>query len=296
MHLMLALDESRYGETIVKWIKAFPHPTGARLTLVHVVEPLDIPEALLPGDRHALERNRQAEVRRLLERAAAHLQDSYAKLDVRVQEGLPIYEVLRLVHEERPDIIVAGTRGLQGGKGFVLGSLSQRLLHYAPCSVLLIPAHAKPRGSMRVCLATDGSAGAQEAARVLTVLPGLQQITVMTVVRPVEARDMALYAASRQQPARAIKAELSKARQAAGQRAIENTIGVLQASGAKLKTLIATGHAAEVIGGMAQREKADLLVLGSRGLTGKTAITMGSVSLAAAQQTPCPILIVKPGA
>jgi nucleotide-binding universal stress UspA family protein len=147
---------------------------------------------------------------------------------------------------------------------------------------------------MRVYLATDGSAGAQDAARLLTVLPGLRQITVMTVVRPVEARDAALYAASRQQPARVMKAELTKARQAAGRRAIELTIAALQASGAKLNTLIATGHPAEVIGRSARREKSDLLVLGSRGLTGKTAIAMGSVSLAAAQQTPCPILIVKP--
>ena len=49
MRIVVALDESRYVETIAKWMTGFPHPMNTRLTLVHVLEPLDLPAS--PGSR-----------------------------------------------------------------------------------------------------------------------------------------------------------------------------------------------------------------------------------------------------
>jgi fructose 1,6-bisphosphatase len=38
MRIVLALDESRYAETIAKWMTRFPHPMNTRLTLLQVLE------------------------------------------------------------------------------------------------------------------------------------------------------------------------------------------------------------------------------------------------------------------
>ncbi len=294
MHLMVAVDESRYAATIIKWMKRFPHPVGTRMTLVHIVEPLDLPESMTVGDRQALNRARQNDVRRLLERATVSLQDTYPKLEVKLQEGLPTYEILRLLHDEHPDVIVAGFRGLLGGKGFTLGSVAQRLLHYAPCSVLLIPSKATPKKTLRVRLATDGSPGSQDAARFLTILPRLKDLGVITVIRPVGAREIALYANGRRTSARALRANLVQARREAGERALDITMETLRPLGITIKSVIEAGRPADTIARVAQRQGCDLLVLGSRGLTGQTAIAMGSISLSVAQQATCPVLIVKP--
>jgi len=56
---------------------------------------------------------------------------------------------------------------------------------------------------------------------------------------------------------------------------------------------VIAGHPAEAIVRAARRDGVDLLVVGSRGLTGVKAAALGSVSQAVAQLAPCPVLIVK---
>ncbi|MBI4400265.1 MAG: universal stress protein [Nitrospirae bacterium] len=293
MHLMLALDESRYADAILTWMRRFPHQVGTRLTLVHVMEPRDVPEGIGARDRVALQRQQQAGARALLARAARSLRKPYSEIKVVVREGLPIYEVLRMIREMQPDMVVSGTRGLLGAKGLALGSLSQRLLNYAPCSVMLIPAKIKPANGMRVMLATDGSRGAKRAARFLAVLPDLEEVIVMTAVRPVDARELAMHAAALQKAPRTLRAQVSRARRATASRAIEETVDVLRPSGVAVQTRIATGHPAEAIPRLAKQDGCDMLVIGSRGLTGMTAMALGSVSLAVAQCAPCPVMVVK---
>jgi len=59
MHVMVALDESGYAETILRWMRAFPWPKETRLKVVHVLEPLDVPDALGPKRYHQLLRQQR---------------------------------------------------------------------------------------------------------------------------------------------------------------------------------------------------------------------------------------------
>ena len=45
-----------------------------------------------------------------------------------------------VAHESDADLIVVGTRGHGRVAGMLLGSVTQRLLHVAPCPVLAVPA------------------------------------------------------------------------------------------------------------------------------------------------------------
>jgi nucleotide-binding universal stress UspA family protein len=44
---------------------------------------------------------------------------------------------MEVVKERRPDLLVVGARGLNAVEAFLLGSVSGRMLRYAPCSVLV---------------------------------------------------------------------------------------------------------------------------------------------------------------
>jgi nucleotide-binding universal stress UspA family protein len=51
--------------------------------------------------------------------------------------GHPAQAIVEAAREKRPSLLVCGRRGLQGVRA--LGSVSERVVHRAPCSVLLVP-------------------------------------------------------------------------------------------------------------------------------------------------------------
>lgn len=55
-----------------------------------------------------------------------------------VQVGEPAEEIVDLARLEKVDMIVIGSRGLSPLKGLLLGSVSDRVLHTAPCPVLVV--------------------------------------------------------------------------------------------------------------------------------------------------------------
>ena len=56
----------------------------------------------------------------------------------KISEVVPYYDRSGLSAEEKADLIVLGSRGLSGIKAFLLGSVSDRVAHHAPCSVLIV--------------------------------------------------------------------------------------------------------------------------------------------------------------
>lgn len=76
---------------------------------------------------------------------------------------------------------------------------------------------------------------------------------------------------------------------------IEKQIGYYQANlPGESKLEIVTGDPAEEIIRLANIYHADLIVIGSRGLTGFKRIVQGSVSSQVVEDAPCSVLVVKP--
>lgn len=76
-------------------------------------------------------------------------------------------------------------------------------------------------------------------------------------------------------------------------RAARPTLDLLDAAKVPYALRAALGDPAAVILGIAEKESADLLVLGSRGLGALSGLVMGSVSQKLVHLAPCPVLIVK---
>jgi nucleotide-binding universal stress UspA family protein len=54
------------------------------------------------------------------------------------REGEPAHVILQVAQEHNADLIVVGARGVSGFTRFLLGSVSSKLAHHAPCSLMIV--------------------------------------------------------------------------------------------------------------------------------------------------------------
>ncbi|MEM6426622.1 MAG: universal stress protein [Cyanobacteria bacterium P01_D01_bin.128] len=62
--------------------------------------------------------------------------------------GEPGKQICSLAHNWEADLIIVGSRGRRGIKEWLLGSVSNYVMHHAPCSVLLAQSPAQPPGNI----------------------------------------------------------------------------------------------------------------------------------------------------
>lgn len=115
--------------------------SGARLTLVHVFDP---PVGALPGTEFVVPASPELvetiteELERKLETWRVEAERiTGGPVAARVLPGAPGEQIPRLAREERFDLVVLATHGRHGLKRLLMGSVAERIVRDAPCSVLV---------------------------------------------------------------------------------------------------------------------------------------------------------------
>jgi nucleotide-binding universal stress UspA family protein len=121
--VLLAVDGSPESEAATRFLAALPLPERQECRVLHVVERGE------PAQAGAAER--------LLEEPIAVLSGAGYPAQGLVRRGHAAQEILRAAKELSAGLIVVGDRGISGIREFLLGSVSGRILRYAPCSVLI---------------------------------------------------------------------------------------------------------------------------------------------------------------
>ncbi|MCU6711005.1 universal stress protein [Paenibacillus sp. J5C_2022] len=138
----------------------------------------------------------------------------------------------------------------------------------------------------RLLLATDGSAHAARAAEaaigLMKELPGAE----MTIIH---VSDEAPSRSELMQAGLDMKAVL----EADAHKAIEETERRFQQAEVPFTLKVAFGNPADVIVEWSQKEHADMIIIGSRGLNAVSEVIMGSVSRKVLHHANCPVLVVK---
>jgi nucleotide-binding universal stress UspA family protein len=159
--VLLVIDGSANSQRAVEYLAHFPLPVGVELLVSHVLPPLVSPIlavqsqavsatgiemiAVLPEsmqEEPALwqkEEERQGEA--ILKQAIETLQAAGLKAEPVLLRGDAATEIIEYVKARGIDLIVAGSRGLSQVRGWLLGSVSRKLIHYASCSVLVVKHH-----------------------------------------------------------------------------------------------------------------------------------------------------------
>jgi len=138
---------------------------------------------------------------------------------------------------------------------------------------------------MRVLFATDGSEAADAAAKWLAgfPLPPTARALVLAVQElPPSPLDIPTVRDFQ-------RALIDEARHTAGR-----ATATLRERFGTIETRVVTGDPRERIVDVAGEWDADLIVVGSRGLSAVASALLGSVSLAVVRHAPCPVLVVRP--
>ncbi len=159
--ILLVTDGSPHSQCAVDYLARFPLVPGTELTVMHVLPPLLEPSSLmyvgpyglaqLPATDYDVEKmaaeqaeTEQRDGEQLLARTVEALKASQIEAASILVRGDAATEILEHVRQHSIDLIVAGSRGLSEVIGWMLGSVSRKLIHYAGCSVLIVRGVSQP--------------------------------------------------------------------------------------------------------------------------------------------------------
>jgi nucleotide-binding universal stress UspA family protein len=303
MKILLATDGSDSARSALDFVVRLPFPRDSELRLITVLQPVleDAEMSELSEAHHELfekaRQNEQDTAAQLLEEEARRIDEAGWKGTTEIRTGNPAEQIVAAAESAAADLVVVGSHGHKGVKQYLLGSVSDRVLRHASCSVLVVrhpPAREdgsipllgaeKPR---RLLVAFDGSAPAQKAVELCASLPvaagsEVQALTVLPLIK--------MY----RQDIRQHLSWVWQEKVEAAKQGLDWVSKQVDWSNAEVSTrLEESPDVAQAILDASATQGSDLIVLGHKGRGAVEQFLMGSVTKKVSHQAPCSVLTVR---
>jgi len=136
-HILVAVDLTDECHPVMVRAQALAINSQAKLSLVHIVEPLAMAfGGDVPMDLSMLQQQQFEQARERLDSFAGRYPELACE-QRHLAYGQPRQEIHRLAEEQSCDLIVVGSHG-RHGLALLLGSTANDVLHGAPCDVLAV--------------------------------------------------------------------------------------------------------------------------------------------------------------
>lgn len=288
--VIAAVDFGEPALEALRQARTLAHEAKGTLAAVHVLPAVQDLGVLFPEQSLSLAANAEAEARKVRADIEAHARERLGlELSTTfVERGAPYAEIVRRAEAWNADFLVVGSHGRKGLSRTVLGSVAERVVRHAHCSVLVARTIGKPG---TVLVATDLSpaslpaiaAGAAAARRTGS------KLVVMTVLEWPGVESVAwagLFGALPVLPSEEAQAQLREA----ARRVLEQALVTAGTSG---DVRISDGSPATEILHAAEELQAELLVVGTHGRTGLSRLALGSVAERVVRGAACSVLAVR---
>jgi nucleotide-binding universal stress UspA family protein len=139
------VDGSEFSrEAVEKTCQMLVKPEDTEIKIVCVypeIVPIDaFPQSAEYSEK--LEKQERTDAESFIKAAAARIKEyfplSEVKVETEIKTGASDQEILETAEEWKPNVIVVGSHGRGFWGRLTLGSVSDSIIHHAPCSVLVV--------------------------------------------------------------------------------------------------------------------------------------------------------------
>lgn len=142
--ILFPTDFSKNSEAPLDYVKELAGRYKSRIIVLHAIAGLE-EVANFPYPEGSVRALRKERIRLALNKLKAYTKKSLKgsrRVSLVVTEGIPYRAIVETAKKKRPSIIIMGTHGNGGFKGFLMGSNAERVVKAAPCPVLTVKGKA----------------------------------------------------------------------------------------------------------------------------------------------------------
>ena len=294
MKILLPTDGSEYSETAAQFLTRLNLSRNDEITILHVIsdDPFQDKEDYYYARIKEIKRSIASNI---LDSALNILKSVPAQIKTVLMDGYPDKCILEAAVDSNADIIVMGPKRLKGIKSRIVGSVTKSVSISSSKPALIIkPPRKEPADKMKILFATDGSDYAEKAGETLSLIPfhDNTEITIIHVITPafydIPDRFMEKIEAS-------VREDLKKYRSMElqeSQKILARTAEYLSNKFSNIERLTMMGDPSEEILNAANEIKADIIVVGSKGMKGFRGV-VESLSRYILSVADCSVLIGK---
>ena len=137
--ILVPVDFSATSQQAFQYALRFAEQFGCEIVLLHVVEP----ESVIAGAPAAIDVFAQPEedtiaAKAELEALVASSRNRPSSITLKVRTGHAPNEINKVAKDLDVDLIVIATHGYTSWRHFCIGSTAERVVHTAPCPVLVV--------------------------------------------------------------------------------------------------------------------------------------------------------------
>jgi nucleotide-binding universal stress UspA family protein len=207
--------------------------------------------------------------------------------------GSAAWELVAKADQWKPDLIVVGSHGRTALGRFVLGSVSQRVLTEAYCSVRIARGRVdEPNSPVRIIVGTDGSPASEEALRAVAARkwPLQSEVMIVLVDDPLAPEFLGKVIP----PLEKTLEDDRREERAWVEKISERSTGLLRAAEIKVTCIVKEGDPKKELCKVAEEWGANCIFVGSAGFSNRfERFVLGSVSAAVAARAHCSVEVVR---
>ena len=136
--ILVPVDFSEFSYKSLDYANAFAVQSKSEIVLFHVVPLNYIETEVIAFDYSQIEKLTTDSCYARLEKLRRHRVAPSVKVQVQVRIGRPVDEIVKSAEEFNADLIILSTHGYTGFKHAFFGSVTEKVVRYAPCPVLTV--------------------------------------------------------------------------------------------------------------------------------------------------------------